>query len=69
VEVPMKKLVLIALLSIMLTSSVFCISALEKLLLPEFKGDITTVDYKVVENTPEDLIVIIDGVTYVYKIK
>jgi len=65
----MKKLTLIALLSIMLSSSAFCISALEKLFIPVFTGDLATVSYRVVESTNDDLIVIIDGVTYVYKLK
>lgn len=65
----MKKIAMLALLSLMLISSVFSISELEKLLLPEFTGDISIVSYKVIESNDDVWIVEIDGVTYIYKLK
>ena len=65
----MKKLTLVAALSIMLSSSVFAITALEKLFLPEFKEDLSTVSYKVVETTSDDVVINIDGKLYIIKNK
>jgi len=69
VEVHMKKILMITLLSVMLASSAFSISLVEKLLLPEFTDDLATVSYKLVESSDDLLIVEINGVTYIYKLK
>lgn len=60
---------MITLLSVMLASSAFSISLVEKLLLPEFTGDLATVSYKIIESSDDLLIVEINGVTYIYKLK
>jgi len=65
----MKKILMITLLSVMLASSAFSISLVEKLLLPEFTDDLATVSYKLVESSDDLLIVEINGVTYIYKLK
>lgn len=65
----MKKFALIVLLSMMLFSSVFSMTLLEKLLLPEFKGDISTTTYKIIDKTEDIWVIEIDGVTYIYKLK
>ncbi len=65
----MKKLFLATVMSTMLLSSMFSISLLEKLLLPEFKGDISQVAYKVVDNNDDEMVIEVSGVTYIYKLK
>lgn len=63
----MKKLLAILILSVILISSSFSITILEKLLLPEYKGDLITGTYKVIENNGDVWIIEINGVTYIYK--
>ena len=65
----MKKFAMLALLSMMLISSVFSMSVFEKSILPVFTGDISTVSYKIIESNDDVWIVEIDGVTYIYKLK
>jgi hypothetical protein len=65
----MKKLFLTAILSLVLLSSIFSITALEKLLLPEFKGDLSKVEYKIVEYSDDVMVIIVDGVAYILKLK
>jgi NAD kinase len=55
-------------MSVMLLTSIFSISLLEKMLLPVFKGDLSTVDYKVIDNSDSEMVIVIDGVTYIYKL-
>jgi len=63
----MKKLLLTLILSVMLLTSVFSLTIWEKLMLPEYMGDISKVDYKIIESSDDVWIVEIDGVTYIYK--
>lgn len=63
----MKKLIVTLFLALMLFNVCFSFTALEKLLLPEFKGDLSSVDYKIVDSTDQDLVIEIDGVYYIVK--
>ncbi len=63
----MKRLILVAILTVSILSAVFGISDFEKSLLPEFKGDLNTVNYRVVENSGTDVVIEINGVLYVLK--
>lgn len=67
----MKKLIITASMSLMLLSSVFSLSFkdIEKIFLPEYKGDLKDVEYKVIADSETDLIIEIEGVTYIYKLK
>lgn len=64
----MKKTIIILIMSIMLLSSAFSLSLLEKMLLPEYKGDLSSVNYKLIESSDDVWIIEIDGVTYIYRI-
>jgi len=65
----MKKIAMTILVSLMLLGSLFSMTVLEKMLLPEFKGDISTVSYKLIESSDDVWVIEIDGVTYIYKLK
>ena len=65
----MKKMFLVTLMVASVLASAFGLSDLEKNLLPEFKGDLSTVSYKVVEDSGNRIVIEINGVLYVYKNK
>jgi hypothetical protein len=69
VEDPMKKLVLAAMMSTMLLGSIFSMSILDTFLYQEFKDDLSKVSFKVIDKNDNAMLIIIDGVTYIYKIK
>jgi hypothetical protein len=64
----MKKIVLMLILSLMLVNVCFSLTWVEKLLLPEFSGDLATTPHKVVEEAETVTIVEIDGVLYIIKV-
>lgn len=66
-EVKMKKTIVAIILSLVLTNVCFSLTWVEKLLLPEFHGDLATVEHRVIEYSEECIIVEIDGVVYVIK--
>jgi hypothetical protein len=63
----MKKIVLTLVLFLAMINFCFSITWWEKLLLPEFKGDLTTVDYKVVDSSDQEYVIEINGVLYILK--
>lgn len=63
----MKKIVITLILSLILINVCFSLTLAEKLLLPEFHGDITTVPHRVIEYSDDLIIVEIDGVVYILK--
>jgi hypothetical protein len=65
----MKKLFLILALSFTLVNACFSITWLEKLLLPEFTGDLSSTSIKVVETSDNTTVIEINGVYYIVKSK
>jgi hypothetical protein len=65
----MKKLFITLILSVVVLTSLFSITDLEKMLLPEFKGDLSTVSYKIIEKDQDVMVVVIDGIAYLVKLK
>jgi hypothetical protein len=66
-EVKMKKILLVLVLSFALINACFSITWIEKLLLPEFHGDLSNVPHKVIEDSSDVIVVEIDGVLYIVK--
>jgi len=60
----MKKLVITVILSLILINVCFSLTWAEKLLLPEFHGDLATVEHRVIEYSDDVIVVEIDGVVY-----
>jgi len=63
----MKKIVITVILSLILINVCFSLTLMEKLLLPEFHGDLATVEHRVIEYSDDVIIVEIDGVVYLIK--
>lgn len=63
----MKKTIITIILSLILINVCFSLTEIEKLLLPEFHGDLTAVTYRVIEYSDDVIIVEIDGVVYLIK--
>lgn len=63
----MKKIVITVILSLILINVCFSLTWLEKLLLPEFHGDLATVEHRVIEYSEDVIVVEVDGVVYLIK--
>lgn len=63
----MKKIIIVLTLILMSVNVCFSITLAEKLLLPEFTGDLSTIPFKVIEETNDSTIVEINGIVYIIK--
>jgi hypothetical protein len=70
-EVTVKKVLAMLALVALFTSAAFSYTYTEKEkdLLPVYKEDINKVEYKIIASSDTDIIVEINGVIYVYKLK
>ena len=63
----MKKIAIALILSLILTNVCFSLTTAEKLLLPEFTGNIDTVPHRVIESSDDVIIVEVNGIVYLIK--
>jgi hypothetical protein len=63
----MKKIVIALIMSLMLVNVCFSLTWAEKLLLPEFTGNLDTTPHKIVEESVDVTVIEIDGIVYIVK--
>ncbi len=63
----MKKIAIALILSLILANVCFSLTTAEKLLLPEFTGNIDTVPHRVIESSDDVIIVEVNGIVYLIK--